>query len=260
MYLFVGDETNREASRDAIFFVYGGIFLPIQELPALTKKIHEIRCEAGYTAKDELKADSHSRPSQVTNGRFIAAKEQVIDACIEHKCRFIVNITPHELIKNQNAEKYVPMAANMVVGGFNLFLRQETTEHGICVIDRFEDRSMFAYLKEKSQYGLCLPNRTVALDRIDLFCATVSGAGHINSAADIILGSFRYAINNPRNRNAASKMIKKVFSLIWKDAGGQPIKLGNKGLLYRPKYENLGSLKKLFDDLIIHINSLVREA
>jgi hypothetical protein len=55
-------------------------------------------------------------------------------------------------------------------------------------------------------------------------------------------------------------MIKKVFSLIWKDAGGQPIKLGNKGLLYRPKYENLGSLKKLFDDLIIHINSLVREA
>jgi hypothetical protein len=43
MHILLADETNKEPSKDAQFFVYGGIMFQIDKLPILDWEIEKIR-------------------------------------------------------------------------------------------------------------------------------------------------------------------------------------------------------------------------
>jgi len=262
MYLLLADETNQQPSRNAKFYVYGGVFFPIDSLVELHVQIDKIRCVAGYGPADKFKFDTRSRPSHVSFEASTAAKRKTLDICKSLKCKFIVQVILHDIIKNQGIEQQSYWAADYVFGRFNTFLKVEAKDFGICVIDNLPTKNQYKYLSKKFATGLTLhTGTTVSLSNIKLFGTSCIGASHACSAMDIVLGSFRYCINNPENEDAAKNMMGKVMDLLWHTRENQKIKVLEKGLIVRPKITQIRSLehKQKYQELFDHINYLIED-
>ncbi|MFH0911501.1 MAG: hypothetical protein V1918_08380 [Planctomycetota bacterium] len=260
MHIILTDETNRRPSTSTKFFIYGGLLFPIERLSDLDARISKIRQTAGYQPTDEFKFDTRARPlDHVSFEACTEAKKQVIALCNELGCKFIAQVILHAIITNQDEGKQVQWAADYVIGRYNEYLK-ETNDDGICVVDNLPRRGEFRYLSDKFSKGLTLYTGTsLALNRIKLFASTCLGASHAASAMDIVLGSFRYCINDPKNQDAAREMIRQVVRMMWCKREGKRILLEDRGLILRPKLADItvASYKKEYTDLIDHLNSLL---
>ncbi len=263
MHLLLTDETNMRPSRDATFFVYGGILFPLDLLSVLDKEIALIRNDAGFLPGDPFKFATPTRPDYVTQEAHTTAKKRLIDVCYTNGVKFIVHVIHHGIIKNQDQDRQVQWAADFVIGRFNKYLI-EKGDDGICIVDNLPVTRQFQYLSDKFSSGLQLSTgRTLRLDRIKLFGATCINASHANSAMDIILGSFRYCINNPCNIPAARGMMAKIINLMWHHRVGDTYHVGDRGLIIRPGLNKIAHDYPLFkadyDQLIENINALLKD-
>jgi hypothetical protein len=192
------------------------------------------------------------------------AKRQVIDLCLAIGVRFIVHVIHHGIIKNQDQDQQVQWAADYVIGRFNTFL-SEVGDFGICAVDNLPVTKQFQYLSDKFSFGLQLASGgNVRLDRIKLFAATCINASHANSAMDIVLGSFRYCINNPANIPAAREMMAKVVALMWHRKLNDTYDIVDRGLIIRPPLSRLErdypTFKPDYDRLIQNVTELLTAA
>lgn len=251
MYVLGADETNRVPTQNIKFFVYGGLILPVESLVTLHERIEEIRRNAGYQALDVLKFDTNARPSQVTVTAAKEAKKQVVEACNDLGAKLIVYVILHEIMKNQQPDQHLFWAADYVIGRFNTYL-QENDDHGICMVDNLPVNGQWAYYTRKFSIGLELPKGAVRLDRIKLFGASAVGAGHLNVAVDIVLGGFRYCVNESAKEQVAVEIMRGIVPMLWcKDTENGPDARG-RGLILRPKLEDIKDLayRKEYEDLL----------
>jgi len=261
MQILLTDETNRQPSRDAKFFVYGGLVLTTEALSTLHAEIEEIRRTAGYRPDDELKFDTRARPAHVTIEEATEAKRQVIESAKRSGCIFIVHVILHDIIANQDPDQQVQWAADYVIGRFNQYLT-EVSDDGICIVDNLPNRAELRYLSQKFAHGLTLDTGTcITLDRIKLFASTCIGASHANSVMDIVLGAFRYCINNPRNPYAAREMFGSVASMMWRRRVGEALKVRGRGLILRPEIADIRfeKYRREYETLIEHLGNLLGE-
>ncbi len=263
MQLFLTDETNLQPSADAKFFVYGGLIVPFDRVLELDRGILRIREAHGYRPGDELKFDTRARPDQVAVADATNAKRQVVDLALSLDCKFIVHIILHDIVRNQDPDERVQKAADYVLGRFNYYLGQ-IGDHGIVVVDNLPVRTQFRYLAERFCHGLDIQGqRRVALERIRLFAASCANASLVHSAIDIVLGSFRYCINNPRNPDVARDMMLRVVKMMWHryEAATDTYDVGGKGLIIRPPRDEVrvDAYRKEYDDLFQHVNDLLKE-
>lgn len=257
MYLMLTDETNNNPSEDIKFFAYGGLFFEIDKLPIITKTIEEKRIKSGYEPDDILKFDTNVRPTSVDIEKVTRLKQDVITACKTIESKFIVHIIHHEIIKNQNFQEHVEKAADYVIGRYNKYLN-DTDNYGICIMDNLPNGAEFNYIKTKFAKGLQLDSGDEKrLDRINLYASTRVGASHAASAIDIVLGSFRYAINNPCNETVAKKLMKDVMELMW-GWDGNINNVKGKGLIIRPKRVKVKAYQKDYDKLLEFIEKLLK--
>ena len=236
--------------------------MPVDRLEILNCEIEKIRTKAGYKPEDEFKFDTRSRPKQVSFEASTEAKNEVLGLCQKTGCKFIVHIILHEIIKNQNFDQQAYWAADYVFGRFNRYLNNEVHDTGICVIDNIPTKSQYKYLCEKFAKGLVFYNgRSLKLKKIIMFATSCVGASHANSAMDIVLGSFRYCINNPKNTDAAKNMMGKVVDLLWHKKEGEKIYATERGLIIRPPIHKIEHEphKLKYKELIDHINFLLQK-
>lgn len=259
MYILLTDETNQQPSKSAKFFIYGGIFFPIDCLRELDEGIAAIRSNAKYNPEDELKFDTNKRPKNVTQEAAKKAKSEVIALCKRIGCKFIAHVILHKIIAKQDPAKQALRAADYVIGRFNLFLH-DVDDFGICLVDNLPQHKEFQYFKEKFTRGLVFPNnKTEKLDRIILYGSTCLGASHASSAVDIVLGSFRYCLNEPKNTSAAQQMIRDIISLMWYSKKGKNVNIIDKGLILRPRLKDIrnSDYKQEYLNLIDHLKQLL---
>ena len=78
---------------------------------------------------------------------------------------------------------------------------------------------------------------------------------------DIVLGCFRYAINNPQNRPAARTMMRNVGRLMWyrEREGDQCV--DERGIIFRPKQQNIisANYRQQYVELREYLNELVAD-
>ncbi len=260
MYLLLTDETNRIKSQDCKFLVYGGIFFKIEDLVELDNNITLIRKNAGFALTDEFKFDTHSRPKNVSIETFNKAKNDVIDLCLKFDCKFIAYVALHDIISKVPVEIQLTFAADHVIGRFNKYL-QERQEEGICIIDNLPIKTNYKYLSEKFTVGLKIGDSITPLENIKLYASTCSNASNVSSLIDILLGSFRYCINNPKNIDIATIMIHKVINLMWHKKQGDNIYIGERGLIMRPVLEKIRvkAYRLEYQALIDHIEKLLKD-
>lgn len=260
MYVLLTDETNLEASESVRFFTYGGLIVPMEKIPALHARIEEIRKAAGYGPSDRLKFETKARPKGVTIEAATSAKREVVAAAIESGCLFIAYVVLHAIAKNQGIEKTIQFGANSVIAKFNTYLGEQKS-HGIVAMDRLPKGTEFDYLSEKFTKGLSLPKGDAkALDRIMMFSSTCINASHTSSVMDIVLGSWRYCINQPNNADAAKNMMVELVKLIWHIKQGEDILAHELGLLFRPLDVKHPPYKAEYDALLAQINQLLADA
>lgn len=260
MYLLVADETNKSPAQNAKFLIYGGLIVPVAALPDLNREFEEIRAKAGYQAGDEFKFHTRARPKHVSKQAGDQAKQDAIAACKRFGCNFVAQVSLHALIKSKDQDEQLLFAANAVIAAFNKFLVEQDA-HGLCLLDNLPVKKQWQYLSEKFTVGLTFPGRmSRRLDRVCLFGATCLNAGHVNSAMDIVLGTFRYCVNGPPSDGPARAMLRSVMPLmLGKPRNGKRI-ITEHGLLLRPRSVQAPAFRREYDLLVEQLNVLAAGA
>lgn len=255
-FLFT-DETNQQPSATAKFFIYGGVFVPADRLQDLHNLVQTARDQNDYAPTDQFKFSPASKPPQVTPEKFRLAKRAVLQGCGALGIRFAACLTLHAIAKNRNLEELVSWGANTVIAAFHRFLTEENAT-GVCVVDRLPFDTGYRYLQEKFRIGLSFQNGNVMpLDRILLFASTCEGASHASSATDIILGSFRYCVDERAKNIAPKEMLPVIANMMWHRRRGDTIHVREKGLMFRPKEVMVPEYQKEYDDLVEHFKRLL---
>lgn len=244
MYLLLTDETNVAHNPTTPFFIYGGIFFPIQNLLELHDVVEHIRASCGYQPEDTLKFDTRARPGHVNFEQNKEAKRLILELCVRLDIKFVVHLIHHGIIQGQEFEQQVTWAADYVISRFNLFLETQDST-GICVMDNLPPDIHYKYLSQKFQIGLNTPMMRLRLSRIKLFATSCVNASHANSVMDIVLGTFRYCINEPANQGAAQQMMRDIFQLLWRREQTSN-SLQTDGLIFRPPINEI--LSSRFQD------------
>jgi hypothetical protein len=213
-----------------------------------------IRRDAGYLPGDKLKFDTRVRPSNVSIAKAKEAKSRLVDLCLTLDVKLILYAILHDIAARRSITERVTFGINTVLRSFHNYL-VEREEFGIVVCDNLPVDDQTSFFVEKFTKGLIYPDRTDKLDRVLLYSTTSINMSHVASAVDVVLGSFRYSINNPKNREAASQMMKQITKMIWADVDGDSIMPFEKGFILRPLLSKLtDDLRGRYDALIAHIN------
>lgn len=257
MHILLLDETNAEHTKINNFFIYGGIFFPLETASLLHKKIVEIREKAGFKPTDLFKFETHSRPSTVSMVVFNQAKDDLIKTCIDNNVLFIVYIVHHKIAQGHSLQRKIEWASDEIINEFDIFLKTQK-DYGIVMFDRLPFKGEFQHIANLFKVGIT--TATIKTPRIPTsilgYSISTAGASHFASATDIILGAFRYCVNVAENSTVAKKMFPSVLKLMYGliDSKGEKNVI-EFGLLVRP-YRNL-AYQKEYKELIAKLNSFL---
>jgi hypothetical protein len=256
-YVLYTDETNDQPKEAVEFFIYGGAWVPADALPDLDRAIGSIRKDAGLKPGDVLKFDSRSRPKYVPAAAHTDAKKRVLGAAYRAGVMFSAAAVLHTIAKRSDWKWQIQ--ADEVLMAFSRFL-SENDGAGIVIMDR--TATIFDYLQEKSQRGSV--NRKsdtgTPLRRLHLFAAGCSGCSSLASVADIVLGSFRYCVNDQADTPATKAMLPAVVKLMWylvRFDGAPTVR--DRGLLLRPQLVTEESYKRKYTQLRQRLEAVIAD-
>jgi hypothetical protein len=225
-------------------------------MPALHIQIEKARKAAGLADTDSLKFASSTRPKSMTFVAHRDLKKTVMLLAREvGNVTFCAQVTLHELAQNTGHDDLVLWGANTVLSKFNLFL-DEDKSHGYVVLDKIPVEHPYRYLKEKFQIGLTFPPKpSIRLDRVLGFAQAVDGSSHMCSVADVMLGAFRYCVNEPKNEEAGKAMFPTLMSMMWKRERNGKTYVNNCGLVFRPANVKEPKHRAEYDGLVERLQS-----
>jgi hypothetical protein len=139
---------------------------------------------------------------------------------------------------------------------FDLFLSREKTS-GICAVDRFEIALsvLASILTDGVDPGGELGKFQRNLPNIWLHCVTSISCSHLCSVCDIVLGSFRYCVNNTEKTDVAKRLypaVRKLFLHYPDDAAV----IEDWGLFLRPKTIRAKAYVDAYEKLRVHLKNL----
>jgi hypothetical protein len=122
--------------------------------------------------------------------------------------------------------------------------------YGYAILDNIPVKQPLVYLKEKFQTGLTFPDSPpIRLDRSLEFSQASDGTCHLCSLADIMLGSFRYCVNEPNNEEAGKAMFPALLSMMWNRERNGKKDVSDCGLVLRPTNVEEAKHKAEYDAL-----------
>lgn len=260
MHLLFIDETNKEPTEKIRFFIYGGLFVPAATAPQIHNGIAAARLRYGYQPTDLLKFDTNVRPKSVSQEECTKLKQEVIELCVKAGCRFSVLVLHHAISKKESPEAKFLWSANSIIGHFNYFLSQEIDDYGIVLADRLPVRLPDQHLASVFTNGLQLDGgKSQRLDRIVALGTTSIAASHLSSAIDVVLGTFRFCVNNLSDEPKIKAMLCGVARMLWyKERDGIKY-VAERGLLVRPKNIKVQRYNDECQDLVTRMEVLLKD-
>jgi hypothetical protein len=210
VYIFFGDETNTEPTRDVEFFIYGGVVLSGDQLVQVHEGIRRIRTGLGLTHSEPLKFAGS--PKRISAQDHRAAKQEVLDLLRASGARFIAYCVHHRIV-GQSISRRNEYALNTVLWGFHHFLAVEQ-DYGLAVLDRLRPQERLVVGRLNAEGLEMHDGRTVRMPRLVGIATAHIEWSHCLSACDVLLGAFRYCVNSPSTA-AARAMFPAVADLLW---------------------------------------------
>jgi hypothetical protein len=230
------DESNLD-ERAGEFLVYGGLIFDDQEAINFHNFCDELRTKYGIPREFDLKFQP--KPHGLDHQQYLNFKRELIHGLSEFDVGLSIYLVLHDIA--QDPDRARRNGINTLAQNFNYVLKG-TKAHGLMLIDRFNDKGnqIKAHLKRKFSVGLeGMPYADeIKLERILGYHYSEIGQSHFTSAIDIILGSFRFAINtycrNEENNLASSKKILEQISPLFVRVEGSE-EIPETGLIFSPK-------------------------
>lgn len=245
------DETNNHASERVQFFVYGGLVIPDASAPALHQAVKIARESHGFQAEDELKFQTNSRPKHVDQKTWNHAKGEVIEACKAAGCTLITVLVHHHVAESQK-EQLVNWQLNTLLDTFNRKMLVQADSHGHVVMDRLGEGREYALIQKKFKHGGDGPWPR-KFDRVLSYSSSCSGASHFSTAADVVLGSFAYCVNQRGDVHTPRMLMPQIWPLFLRGAGGD---IWGEGIVLSPMTAKSPTMAKEYADLKVHITNL----
>lgn len=257
-FTLFADEANPEQTDPTRFFVYGGIFVENEQIANLHQTIEELSRRYGLETSDQIKFNSRTRPKSLTVGKHSELKTEVMAAAAKHKVVFCGYAVLHAVAGNQSNQTLLERGANIILAKYNQFLAEKGSK-GWAVFDRVNTEAPYQYLREKFERRNRVQGENVRLENIMGYSFTCDGASHLSSLADVVIGGFRYVVNEPK-RDIAGKAIVKGLNPLWGHVrDGKGINIKDRGLVLRPKdirkAEYLADYQEIRDRVIAWANS-----
>jgi hypothetical protein len=250
MHLLYCDETNLE-ERSGDFLIYGGVVVSAEQALKLSNAVDEIRATFGVDPSFRLKFNPG--PEHLDHKDFIALKQAIVEAAIEHGARLVAYVILHDIATNPDEARR--NGINVVCYHFDCILNR-IGGAGLVLIDRFNDagNQIEAHLSEKFSIGLKgLPySATKRLTNIVGFHYSAVGQSHFPSIVDIVLGSLRFAINAhtrkiEKNLETASTLLGLIGPMFWREKDN--FSVSELGLLFSPKIIKSDRYREIYQSL-----------
>lgn len=256
MYLLVADETNRNPNEKIKFFIYGGVSIPLESAQLIHDSITDIRKDYGYYPYDELKFDSRSKPEALSRSQFTEAKNLVIDLADSCGVRFMAYVVHFEIASKDTPTMFL-YALRTLLCHYDLFLERKEAS-GFFLADRFEN--CFDTFKEVFTFGIDPVAAGIRnhrnLQHVHLLGATCMGSTHFLSLVDVILGAFRYCVNEVDKTETPKLLYPKVTQLMLTNPADEQ-EIEEWGLFYRPRAIKSDRIRADYDLLRSRLDSLL---
>jgi hypothetical protein len=234
-YVLFADEANPEQTDPNKFFIYGGLIVPTSQMQSIHSAIENLRGEAGMPPEAPLKFAAAERPKCLTADEHTLLKQRVYEIALRNKVRFCGYAILHAIAAKQEPKTLVEWGADILLAKFNQFLDEESAK-GWVNFDRINTSKPFRYLQDKFSRRQPTEGEEVYLENIIGYGFTCDGASHFASMADIVIGGFRYVVNEPNRDIAGKSIMRAIASIMWHRIDKDGIKqVGGRGLVLRPK-------------------------
>ena len=235
MYLMYADEADPDDNPRARHFIYGAVFISSDKAEELHDEICRIRTRFGYTSKDSFKFKDRSRPEQVSRENHRAAKQAALTAAARHGVTFCSYVMPHAIARTQNRGTLIKFGANTLLERFNRFCN-DADDFGAAMFDRMPVDHEFAFYAEKFTLGLQFQGGVhTSLKNVLSYASTADQCSHFSSVTDILVGSFRYCINEEERAEPARAMFPQLVRMMWSKTRGGQLYVRELGINFRPK-------------------------
>lgn len=253
MRILVADETNNEPSDNVKFFLYGGVIFDSESVKKVGDSIRSLRNEFDMGETEKLKFNLRSCPKALTKEQHTEMKNRIIDIATKYKVSVIINCVLHDIAKNKSKNKLVEMTSATVFRRFNQYCK-ENDAPGLVLADQWPCDNGFGFLESCQQEGIQYKlGEKVSLPMIYGYAQISDNSTTLMSVADIILGAFRYCINERNKTIVNTTLMPKIARLMWYTNENGNRKLRNRGLNISPREIQVQKYKKEYDALIDHI-------
>lgn len=234
-YILFADEANPEQTDPNKFFIYGGVVFPVVAMAAIHEEIEILRFEFGMSPKDQLKFNTRSRPKELTPEQHTEIKMSVYEIAARHGVKLIGYAILHSISRSKAHSELIQFGASILLSKFNQFLG-ETKGNGWVNFDRMNIETPYVFLQSKFENRHEMESSPVRLERILGYSFTCDGASHHASVADIVIGGFRYIINEPERDQVGRAITQSLEPIFWGKENSEGVKhIGERGLVLRPK-------------------------
>lgn len=240
-YLCLLDESGRGVRRDR-WFVYGGLFLPFEQVRLLHRDIWRIRAGLRLSRETPLKWQRPVGPgaSRVSSAQHDAAVDSVLDACNQRGAKLLAVLTPAGVtVSTQGRNQSIRIGASYILGALQLKFQSED-EYGVVLVDRPHGAASLDPIEEALVAGV---PRGIAgyvrrrhFDRLICTGVTSIRSSRLISAVDIAIGALIFCLScREENLERARALYRSIRPLVLRR--GHPVQ-GNPwglGLKIRPK-------------------------
>lgn len=175
--------------------------------------------------------------------------------CLSFDIKFIAYAVHHEIAGKQRDRKWL-YALKTVFCGYDLFL-QRCEAYGICLVDHFPDclKTLGRINRDGIDPKFHGGNMKRKLDQIICYGAISIETTHLASIADIVLGAFRYCVNQSKNDELSAILYKKVRPLLVSPSK-DPTMVEGWGLFLSPKNIKVPEYQLAYQELRNRLLSL----
>lgn len=252
------DEADQDGKKQ--FLVYAAIFIPSAAALKLHRGVIRIRNDFNFSDEYDLKFSPGRMPPGWTLQKFTEVKSKVIELANECGCKVCCYLVPHDIAKGQAQENRMKFGANTLLSKFDQFLKENGNVPGIVCFDRSNDFKQFDYYQDVFRNGLAFGERRTKLKFVIGLNSTCNAASHLSSVTDIVVGSFRFILNEPDKDRVGAALMKLLAPMCWgvKEAGGN-INMTERGFCIRPKKLETEKHKAEIGRLIDRLNALIQK-
>ncbi|MEP2028143.1 MAG: hypothetical protein ABJI96_05475 [Paracoccaceae bacterium] len=239
----IADEADQDGAKE--FLVFAGVFFPGEKMLQIHNEVGSLRNKYGFVDSDVLKSATGTRPKKMLPADHAEIKNSILELAAATNCKICCYIIPHAIAKGQNHENRLKFGTNTLLIKFDQFLRESGKLGGIALFDHTTDYNQSHYLREVFEQGLPFPDGVrKRLENVVKIETTSVGHSHLNSVTDIVVGSFRFVVNEPDKDKVGAVLMKSLAKIMWGKADNAgDFHVRELGLCIRPKNVKLDDYK-----------------